>query len=220
MAVGMVGGRRFGRYRIGARLYDLLSLEWPVYAAGRRAGIDLLGLQPGQRVLDVGCGTGLNLPLLDAAVGPTGSVAGVDLSGDMLAVATAKVVRHGWRHVSLVQAHAAAIPMVFSPGSFDAVVFTYSLSVIDDSAAAWRSALRMLRPGGRAVVVDLGMPRGGWTPFVPLAWLACASGGARFRREVWRWVDRDLCDVVCRSVRGGHVRVAAGTFIGMAAASG
>lgn len=56
--------RLFRRYTVGAWLFDALSLEWPVYGAGRRTGIEMLALQPGEHVLDIGCGTGPNFPLL------------------------------------------------------------------------------------------------------------------------------------------------------------
>ena len=65
------------RYTVSARFYDILSLEWPVYRAGRVTAIGAMGLLPGMRVLDLGCGTGLNHPLLVDAVGPTGTVIGV-----------------------------------------------------------------------------------------------------------------------------------------------
>ena len=73
----------FRRYTVGARLYDALSVERPVYGAGRRAGIEMLALQPGEHVLDIGCETGLTFPLLHAAIGSTGRIVGVDASADM-----------------------------------------------------------------------------------------------------------------------------------------
>ena len=72
------------RYTRSARFYDVLSLEWPVYRGGRLAADRRLGLRPGMRVLDLGCGTGLNHPLIQAAVGPGGSIVGVDSSRQML----------------------------------------------------------------------------------------------------------------------------------------
>lgn len=201
------------RYGAGARLYDVISFERPVYRVGRREGISLLALTPGDRVLDVGCGTGLNFRLLESAVGEAGSVIGVDASASMLQQAQERVRRHGWDRVQTVCGDAAAIPPgpLFTPGSFDAAIFTYSLSVIDDSASAWSWALSMVRPGGRVAVVDLDLPSDGWAVLRPLARLACWSGGSHYQRDVWRWATRDLVDVTGSDPWGGHVRVRVGT---------
>lgn len=202
-----------GRYTRGARLYDVASLEWPVYRVGRLVGLLMAGLRPGDRVLDVGCGTGLNLRFLNAAVGPTGSLTGIDANAAMLGRAAARVRQHGWANVRLLQADAAAS----TPGegleaaSFDAVVFAYTLSVIEDSAAAWRTALALTKPGGRVAVIDLDLPSGRWATLRPLARLACRSGGAHYRRSVWQWVERDLSGVTRADWWGGHIRIATGT---------
>ena len=73
---------RTGRYRSSARFYDLISAEWPVYRAGRVAAIDLMALRPGHHVLDIGCGTGLNFPLLQNRIGPSGSITAVKCKAD------------------------------------------------------------------------------------------------------------------------------------------
>ena len=72
-----------GRYRYFATVYDVLSGEWPIYRAGRVAGVSDLDPRPGQAVLGVGCGTGLNYPLLARAVGPTGRIVGLDAPAAM-----------------------------------------------------------------------------------------------------------------------------------------
>jgi demethylmenaquinone methyltransferase/2-methoxy-6-polyprenyl-1,4-benzoquinol methylase len=209
----VMGWHGLGRYTLGARLYDVLSLERPVYRVGRLAGIDLLRLQPGDRVLDVGCGTGLNFAALDAAIGPTGTIVGVDLSAHMLARAHARVRRHGWHNVGLVQADAGSRELagLLGDGPYDAVLATFALSVVGDGRAAWRSALAAARPGGRIAVVDLALPAGWWAVLAPLARLACFTGGVDLHREPWRWVTRDTTDVEQRSLRAGHIRVSAGT---------
>jgi ubiquinone/menaquinone biosynthesis C-methylase UbiE len=191
-------------YRLGARAYSVLSLERPVYRAGRLAGIDMLRLRPGDRVLDVGCGTGLNLPLLVAAVGSAGQVVGVDASGPMLARARARVRRHGWANVHLVEADAADLAY----STMDAVLFTYSLSIIHDWRRAWAAALRALRPGRRVVVVDIALPTR-WP--APLDWLMRTTGGVHPQRRMWEQIRADTGDLDKRVLRGGHIRVAAGS---------
>ncbi|HEX5496471.1 MAG TPA: methyltransferase domain-containing protein [Mycobacteriales bacterium] len=211
--VSAEGSRRFGRYTTGAWAYDLLALEWPIYRAGRRAGIGLLRLRPGDRVLDIGCGTGLNFEPLNAVVGATGTIIGLDVNAPMLARAHARTRRHDWVNVRLVRADAGRCDLagLVGAGAVDAVLFTYALSVIEDGPAAWASALPVVRPGGRLAVVDLALPTGRAAVLAPAARLACLAGGARLGRQPWRWVARDTGEVEQRSLRAGHIRVAAGT---------
>lgn len=199
------------RYTHGARFYDVLSGEWPVYRIGRRVGIDALRLRPGNRVLDVGCGTGLNFPLLLATVGTAGSVVGVDASPAMLARACARVRRAGWGNVSLRLADAAQLRTALGPDpGFDAVLFTYALSIMPDWRDVWEQAWEALRPGGRAAVVDLTLPRGRGRVFALPARLACWTGGVDPTREPWRAVARDCVEVAEWSLRSGHIHVTAG----------
>ena len=99
----------FRRYALGAPVYDVLSGERPVYRVGRLAGIDALRLSPGDTVVDLGCGTGLNFPLLMERIGPGGLLVGVDRSHEMLRVAHRRVVRRGWDNVRLMGADASTL---------------------------------------------------------------------------------------------------------------
>ena len=113
--------------------------------------MEILNLQPGERVLLVGVGTGEDLPLL-----PTGiSATGIDLSPDMLAKARKKLPLPG-RDVTLLQGDAQHL--LVDEAGFDAVVFNLVLSVITDGKACFRENLRALKPGGRAVVFDKFLP--------------------------------------------------------------
>ena len=139
-----------------ARRYDalnrlvfdrLLGLE-----SWRARTVEQLGLAEGQSVLDIACGTGLNLPLLRAAVGESGRVVGLDYSQGMLDEARRRVSEAGWRNVDLVQGDAAVLANVGGP--FDAVISTWALGIVDDLPAALARALEVLEPAGRLAILD------------------------------------------------------------------
>lgn len=214
--------RRRTPYTIGAPFYDVLSGE-PVYRAGRVAGIRLLGLDVGDVVLDLGCGTGLNFPLLQAAVGPPGRVIGLDRSEQMLRVARRRIERHGWRNVFTVRADATAFTLEDLPTDrVDAVLATYSLSVISDPAAAWRRITEVVRhgerrcgidrPGGRVCIVDMQPPTGCARVLAPIARLVCAFGDSDIDARPWEFLRHDALRVRSRSLRGGHIQVVAGVM--------
>lgn len=207
----MVRVARLRRYGWTSRWYDVVSLEHPVYRLGRTTGLAALHLAPGDRVLDVGCGTGLNFTPLIEAVGAHGEVVGVDTSVTMLGVAARRIARAGWANVSTVTGDAAALPVALAHQTFDAAVCTYSLSVIADWEAAWGQVLSAVRPGGRILVVDLALPTGWARWWAPLARLACFAGGADPHRLPWRRLVTDTDDVHEADVRSGHIHVAVGT---------
>lgn len=200
------------RYTVSARAYDVISGERPVYRKGRVVGVAGLRLTPGCSVLDLGCGTGLNHPLLVDGVGPAGTVVGLDRSPQMLAQARRRATRHGWSQVRTVEADMldGLVPARES-GGFDAVIATYALSLVPSWELAWVRALGAVRPGGRIAVVDLALPTGRGAVLSPLARLACALGGSDPHAHPWTALERDCVDVTAHSLWGGHVQVRVGT---------
>ncbi|WP_430869190.1 class I SAM-dependent methyltransferase [Demequina aurantiaca] len=201
-----------GTYERGALLYDWVSGERTVYRSGRVAGVELLDLSAGDTVLDIGCGTGLNFPQLVEAVGPTGRVIGLDRSPGMLARADHRVARRGWTNVTTVRADATEFTSeTIGADAVDAVFATYSLSVVDDWRSAWENSLAVLRPGGRAGIVDMRIPTTATPLLSPLARLACAIGGADIEAHPWTALSEEGRDVRDVTLRAGHIVAAAAT---------
>lgn len=135
------------RYRRVAALPDgLFFFTFPL----RRRAVELLGLTPGGRVLEVGCGSGANFETLVRAVGPSGQVVGVDLSPDMIDAAKARVQRRAWPNVRLVESSAEDLQL---SERFDALL-VFAMHDVLTSAAAIERSLAHLEPGGRVVAVS------------------------------------------------------------------
>jgi ubiquinone/menaquinone biosynthesis C-methylase UbiE len=121
----------------------------------RRQAVKRLGLQAGQRVLEIGCGTGRNLRFLREAVGAAGRVTGVDVSPGMLAQAEKTVVRHGWQNVRLIEQDASTLAL---DEPVDVVYFSLSYSVLPDRDAVLDRAWETVRSGGRLTIMDAHLP--------------------------------------------------------------
>jgi ubiquinone/menaquinone biosynthesis C-methylase UbiE len=139
----------YGRW---ARAYDWLCRLLPGLDRLRAGAVAGLELSPGDTAVDLGCGTGANLGHLREAVGPTGTVVGVDLTPGMLAEAEQRVERAGWQNVHLVRGDAARPPA----GSVDGVLGTFVVGMLADPGAAVRAWLECLPPGGRVAVLEAG----------------------------------------------------------------
>jgi ubiquinone/menaquinone biosynthesis C-methylase UbiE len=138
---------RYGFYAPG---YDLVGRRMD---GARRRSVDLLALAPGERVLLVGAGTGLDLPYLPPGL----EITAIDLSARMLARCEARARDLGVEMTCRVMdAHAMDLP----DESFDAVLLHLVLSVVPDPYAAASEAGRVLRPGGRAGIFDKFLARG------------------------------------------------------------
>lgn len=123
----------------------------------RQRLLDLSDIQPGEAVLDVACGTGTLAILAKEAVGPSGTVCGVDASVEMLARARSKAARAGV-DIRLENAIAQALP--FADAGFDLALGTMMLHHLDRAARVEFAAQlrRVVRPGGRALLVDFDRP--------------------------------------------------------------
>ncbi len=200
-------------YRRIARHYDRAVLLFPVFGARlgryRRDAVAVLAPAPGATVVELGCGTGLNLDLLLRAVGERGRVIGVDLSDAMLAQARARVERHGWRNVELACADVADYRF---PSRVDGILTTFAITLSPAYDDAIRRGAEALAPGGRLAVLDLRRPA--WPePLVRLAarlnrpFAVTVDLG---ERHPWESVRRYLREVCYREYYFGAIYLCVG----------
>jgi ubiquinone/menaquinone biosynthesis C-methylase UbiE len=141
----------------------------------RRMSRAALGLRPGERVLDIGSGPGFLVAEMAAEVGSGGRVDGVDPSESMLAIARRRETSAGAAPIELSVGDALSLP--FGEGSFDAAVSTQVLEYVDDVGAALAEARRVLRPGGRLLILD--------TDWDSIVWHSGDEGRMRRVLEAW-----------------------------------
>jgi phosphatidylethanolamine/phosphatidyl-N-methylethanolamine N-methyltransferase len=133
-------------YELLAPVYDFI-FDW-IFAPGRTAAIEQLDLQRGDCVLEVGIGTGLNLPLYPA----TCRLTGIDLSQEMLDKAVERVQTLAMPNIILKVMDATS--MSFGDNEFDKVVATYTISAVPDPVAVLREMRRVVKPGGILVLLN------------------------------------------------------------------
>ena len=133
-------------YKLYAPAYDFV-FDW-IFHPGREAAIRLLGAERGHHILEVGIGTGLNLPLYPLHC----RITGIDLSEEMLEKAEEKVAELGLSNVTL-QAMDAAV-MDFGNDEFDAALATYTISAVPDPVGVLGEMRRVVKPGGTLVLLN------------------------------------------------------------------
>jgi len=142
-------------YRKRARHYDITSQLYYPQRAHRRRAVQALRLRPGDSVVEIACGTGVNFPLLEQEIGPEGRIVGVDLTDAMLAQAQQRIEMGGWSNVSLVQADGAEFEF---PTGVDAILATYPHALLPESGKVIAHGAAALCAGGHWVVLDLKVP--------------------------------------------------------------
>ncbi len=169
-------------YRPQRLIYDLTR---KYYLLGRDRVIEALAAAPGEVLIDVGCGTGRNLEAI-ARRYPGTRLCGIDAAAVMLETTARRFARAGLPPPRLARAAAEALDpdAQFGVPAADHVLFSYSLSMMDDPARALTRAVEALAPGGRLHVVDFGPMDGLPRPLAAamVAWLE--RFGVRHRPEV------------------------------------
>jgi ubiquinone/menaquinone biosynthesis C-methylase UbiE len=199
--------RRAAHYDISANSYYLVGFREYAY---RKKAVAALNLSPGDTVVELGCGTGLNFPLLQKAVGPTGKIIGVDLTPEMLLKTKQRVEDAGWRNVELIHLDATAFEF---PKSLGGVISTFALTLAPEYDAIIKRAADTLSPGKRFVVLDLKLPERlpGW--MIRFGVMITRPFGVTLDlagRHPWESIERYLTEVAFEELFLGFAYVSVG----------
>ena len=180
--------KRARNYDSYARLFPLVGFQQWDY---RMKAVQALELQRGDTVVDIGCGTGLNFSLLEKAIGPQGTLIGVDSTDAMLAQAQKRVEESGWSNVKLVQSDAAVFQF---PRGVDGILSTYAITLVPEFDRVIRNGCQALKPGKRWAITDFKMPSGSLSFLSPLlAQLLVRPFGGTLEmssRHPWESIDK------------------------------
>jgi len=149
-----------------ATKYDLMNdlMSFGIHRLWKRYAVELAGLRPGHKVLDLASGTGDLAARYSGLVGPEGLVTMTDINASMLDQGRARMADRGLiGNVEYVQVNAEAIP--FDNDRFDCVTIGFGLRNVTDKQKALDEMFRVLRPGGRALILEFSHPRA-----EPLKW--------------------------------------------------
>jgi demethylmenaquinone methyltransferase/2-methoxy-6-polyprenyl-1,4-benzoquinol methylase len=201
-------------YRKRAKHYDLYDKFFQLIGfPHRKRAIQALNLQRGDTVVEIGCGTGLNFPLLQEAIGPQGMIIGVDLTDAMLDQARQRVQAHSWRNVRLVHSDAATFTF---PADVAGIISTFALTLVPEFDRVILNGCRALKPGKRWAITDLKMPSNALlvklvVPLLEVTLLRPFGGTVEMaNRHPWESMQKYLQNVEMSEYWGGMIYIAVG----------
>jgi len=182
--------KRAANYDFTANLYYLFGYrEWTY----RKLAVKALKLQPGDTVLELACGTGINFPLYQQYIGPEGRIIGVDITDAMLEQAQKRIANEGWKNVVLFQ-HDASTYQVRLP--VNAVISTYALSLFPDFEQVLKNIVNCILPNRRFALLELQIPSS-WPDWLAVTAVALMKPFA----VTDEWVDQHPWELIQQTTK-------------------
>jgi demethylmenaquinone methyltransferase/2-methoxy-6-polyprenyl-1,4-benzoquinol methylase len=195
-------------YDLAVKLYSLLGLKIGKY---RKMTVNALELSEGDIVVELGCGTGLNFPLVLDKIGPDGKLIGVDITDKMLDQASIRVKENGWKNVELVQSDFADYEF---PNELDGIFTTGALQYSPQYDEIIKKGYKGLKPGKNFVVFDFKMPYGFTRIFAPVLIFftkAFEANEEYLKRHAWESIEEYFEKTTFQEGWGGFVYLSVGT---------
>jgi len=202
--------RRFAalaQYRRRAPVYDF---ELAMFEPVRRAAIARLALRSGDVVLDLGCGTGLSMDLLQQGVGARGHIIGIEQSPEMMARTRQRVQQQGWRNVTLIEGSVEGAEI---PGPADAALFHFTHDILREPLAL-QNVAGSLRRGASVVACGLQWAAPWAWPLNLFVWGAALHSVTSMRglERPWSLLAQHLDRLHIESMLGGSLYIASGSM--------
>ena len=175
--------RRYDRFSLFYDFLDTFPGLGRAEERWRRHAIELLRIEEGNIIADIATGTGLILPWL-AEKDRKGEIIGIDISREMLRRAERRVRVSGMNNFTIIRGDVERLP--FRDSSIDRIISTFSLTTIPGYRESMDEMLRVMKDGGRGVILDTGKPKKAWSRFIHLliSPVARMFGRTHFERDI------------------------------------
>lgn len=197
-----------GNYDLAVKLYGLLGLKIGTY---RKLTVNSLKLSKRDFVVELGCGTGLNFPLVLDVIGPEGKLIGVDITDKMLDQARLRVEENGWKNVELVQSDFAKYEF---PNKLDGIFTTGALQYSPQFDEIIKKGHGVLKHGKKFVVFDFKKPKGLsriFTSILIFFTKAFEANEEYLKRHAWESIEKYFEKTTFQEGWGGFVYLSVGT---------
>jgi len=199
--------KRAKNYDLTANLYYLVGFREQTY---RRRAIRALNLHQGDTVVEICCGTGLNFPLLQSEVGPSGKIIGVDLTDSMLDQAKQRVKQKGWTNVELIHMDAAKYQF---PQKVNGIISTFAITLVPEYDRIIENGAKALSSNGRFVILDLKKPHKWPMWLIRMGILTTEPFGVSLDlmvRHPWESINRYLANQMFTELYWGFAYISVG----------